>query len=413
MNTNFNIITNLKSAWLNYVIFFVVIFISDDTFNFGTNENTSFLYIKYFSYLFLTIYLLVISDFKSIIRLTISSLVLLLVLFAILSTAIFNIDFSGGYVYHFWLFFLSFLIVNQIKHQEFIDAYLKFIFIISIISLIVFISASISMSFLEIFPVQYNSFGAKMYNMGICIVFGDGSFLRNTSIFREPGVFMIYLNLAILFELFFKLEINKKHLIVYIIAIFTTLSTAAFIALAFIFFAYLLTQNKSKVAVKNKWLIIVFFLISIFVLSTTELFSLIFDKVGKDNISEGSSLARTVSVIANFNIFLDNFIFGVGIKNYPSVFTNYTLMLVGISMDVWNNTNTITTVFGVYGLLLGVLYIYMIFSFAKKTSNSTIVRMLIILVLIMLYSNEDLRYSLMSSTFLMWGLIKKQSVLIY
>jgi hypothetical protein len=409
-----NKIENKRSesvSWIYYFIFFIVIFISDDTFNFGTNENVTYVILKYIVYFILTFYLLIDSRLKIVINLTKQSLFFYMLAFAILVSAAYNLDISGGYVYQIWLFLMGYLIVNYYSQHKFIEVYLKLIYILSIISLIVFVASTISLSFLDLFPVQYNSAGASMYNLWVCIVFADGNFLRNTSIFREPGVFMIYLNVAILFELFFNAKIDKRNLFVFILAIFTTLSTAAFLALAIIFLAYLFTKTNNITALRNKGLIIALILISLIVVgSSSELYNLVFDKLGKDNIGEGSSLARGVSIFANFNIFFDNFLFGVGIKNYPALFSQYTLNLVGIAMDVGNNTNTITTILAVYGLLFGSLFIYMLVSFAKKASNSIIVRAFIFLVLIMLYSNEDLRYSLMSSTLLMWGLIKKQTV---
>jgi len=400
-----------QSIWIHYLVFFIVIFISDDTFNFGTNENFAYLIIKYIVYFFLTMYLFANSNLKFLTVLTKSSLLFYSVAFSVLITAFFNFEFSGGYVYQIWLFLLGFLIVNFYSHEKFIDVYLKFIYIFSIISLVVFVIASISLSFFEIFPVHNNSAGSTMYNLGVCIVFADAAFVRNTSIFREPGVFMIYLNIAIIFELFFKSEINKQNLFVFILAIFSTLSTAAFIALGTIFIAYLFTKRTTKSSVKAKGFVIMMMLIAIgAIILSDELYSMVFDKMGKDNIADGSSLARGLSVLANLNIFLDNLIFGVGIRDYPALFGKYTLDLVGISMDVGNNTNTITTILAVYGILFGFIFVYMLISFAKKTSKSIMVRTFIFLVLIMLYSNEDLRYSLMSATFLMWGLTRRKEL---
>ncbi|WP_427875241.1 hypothetical protein [Flavobacterium sp. MMS24-S5] len=400
-----------QTNWMHYLIFFIVIFVSDDTFNFGTNENLVYIAVKYLIYLLLTVYLLTISNLKFLTILTKSSLVFYFIVFSVFITVFLNYDFSGGYVYQIWLFFLALIIVNFYSYKNFIDVYLKLIYILSLISLIIFVIASISLSFFEIFPVQYNSAGATMYNLGVAIVFADGSYVRNTSIFREPGVFMIYLNIAILFELFFKSEINKKYLFVFILALFSTFSTAAFITVGIIFISFLFTNNKSKASIKNKSLIVGLLSIGfIVVLLSGELYSMIFEKMGKDNIGDGSSLARAMSVLANFNIFLDNIFFGVGIKNYPLFFEKYTRALIGFGLDVGNNTNTITTILAVYGFLFGFLFIYMLISFAKKTSNSIIVRTFIFLVLIMLYSNEELRYSLMSATFLMWGLLSRKKV---
>lgn len=399
----------MESNWILYFVLFIVIFISDDTFNFGTNENVAYLIAKYIVYFFLTIYLLTNSNLKFLTVLTKSSLIFYSIIISVLITSFLNFNISGGYVYQIWLFLLGILIVNFFAQKQFVDIYIRYVYILSVISLVVFLLASISLSIFEMFPVQNNSAGATMYNLGACIVFADGAYVRNTSIFREPGVFMIYLNIGIMFELFFKSEINKRNLLVFILAIFSTLSTAAFIVLGTILIAYLFTKTTTKSSFKTKGFVILMMLMAMVAIVTSgELYSMVFDKMGKDNIADGSSLARGVSVLANFNIFLDNFIFGVGIRDYPASFEKYTLDLVGISMDVGNNTNTITTILAVYGILFGLIFIYMMISFAKKSSNSIMVRTFIFVVLIMLYSNEELRYSLMSASFLMWGLTSRK-----
>jgi len=392
-----------------YVIFFIIIFISDDTFNFGTNNNFVYIIIKYVLYLILTVYLLLKSNLSFLIKVTKSSLVFYAILLSISGTIFFNFDISGGYIYQFWLLFLGFSIANFFSNEQFIDVYLRFLYVLTYLSLGVFIIANVFPSIIYVFPVQINSAEANVYNLGFCMVSFENAFVRNMSIFREPGVFMIYLNLGILFELFFKSRMNKKHLFVFIAAIFTTLSTAAFIIVAAIFVAYLFTKTKDKLILKNKVFIIsLIFVAVIVIIASTELRSMIFDKIGKDNISDGSSLSRAISVLANLKIFSDNIFFGVGIKNYPLFFEKYTRDLIGFGLDVGNNTNTITTVFAVYGFFFGALFIFMLVSFSKKTSNLIIVRSLVFLVLIMLYSNEDLRYSLMSATLLMWGLINRK-----
>lgn len=388
-----------------FIVFFIIIFISDDTFNFGTNQNSIYIGIKYCIYLFLTIYLLYKTDLKCLFVITKSSLVYYLIAISILLTACFNLEISGGYIYQIWLFTLGFLIVNFFSHTNFIDVYVKIIFWLSLGSLIIFIISHLAPAFIELFPLQINYANASVYNLGICMVSFENAYLRNMSIFREPGVFMIYLNIALIFELFFKAKLNKLNVFVFTLAIFTTLSTAAFVALAIIFIAYLFIKNKDFSVVKNKLFVLVTILIAVTgIILSSELYSMIFDKVGKDNIADGSSLARGISVVANLDIFSDHLIFGAGIKAFPYLFEQYTLKLIGLSMNVGNNTNTISTVLAVYGSLFGGLYIYLLFSFARKSSKSIIINCFILLLLVILYSNEDLRYSLMSCTILMWGL---------
>ncbi|WP_276382071.1 hypothetical protein [Flavobacterium sp. H4147] len=404
-------ISNLKFS--HYIVLFIIIYISDDTFNFGTNENYVYLLAKYIIYLLLTVYLLSVTNLKFLTTLTKSSLVFYLIVFFIILTSFYNFDISGGYVYQIWLFFLALLVVNFYSSKQFIYVYLKIVYTLSFVSLLIFIISNISSSIFQIFPMQTNSAGANVYNLGICMVSFENTYIRNMSIFREPGVFMIYLNFAVILELFFKEEINRRYLLVFILAIVSTFSTAAFIILGTILFAYLFIKSTKKVVLKNKAIILGLIMLAVlFILSSAEFYNMIFDKIGKDSIGEGSSLARGVSVLANFNIFLENFLFGVGIKIYPLTFSKATLALIGVSLDIGNNTNTITTILAVYGIFTGFLFVYMLFSFAKKTSNSLVIRVLIFLVLIMFYSNEDMRYSLMSAAMLMWGLKNKEIIVI-
>lgn len=394
----------------HYIVLLIIIYISDDTFNFGTNENYTYLLAKYIVYLLLTLYLLSVTNLKFLTILTKSSLVFYLIVFFIIITSFYNFDVSGGYIYQIWLFFLACLVINFYSQKQFIYIYLKLVYILSFISLFIFIVSNISSSFFEMFPMQTNSAGANVYNLGICMVSFENTYIRNMSIFREPGVFMIYLNFAVILELFFKEEINRRYLLVFILAVVSTFSTAAFIILGTILFAYLFIKSTKKVVIKNKAIICgLIVLAALFILSSSQFYSMIFDKIGKDSIGEGSSLARGVSVLANLNIFLENFLFGVGLKLYPLTFSKATLALIGLSLDIGNNTNTITTILAVYGVFTGGLFIYMLLSFAKKTSNSLVIRTLIFLVLIMFYSNEDMRYSLMSATMLMWGLKSREN----
>ena len=132
-----------QSNWIQYVIFFIVIFISDDTFNFGTNGDFTYFIFKYLVYFFFSLYLLMNSNLRFLTVLTKSSLVFYMVVLSVLLTAFFNFDLSGGYVYQIWLFLLGFLIVNFFTPKQFVDVYIKYIYFLSVVSLIVFVIANI------------------------------------------------------------------------------------------------------------------------------------------------------------------------------------------------------------------------------------------------------------------------------
>jgi len=393
-----------KSNYYYLIIFFVVTFISDDTFTFGTNQTFGFIIVKYVMYFLLTVLLLVKNSLQSYIYPTKANLALVFISFAVILTAALNIDLTGGYIYQIWLALLAFLITQYIPREQLVKVFTQYIYVLSIISIIIYIIASYFPFLLNPFPVQMNTGDVEFHNLGIGIVFKDVQQVRNTGIYREPGVFMIYLMIAIIMELFFNEVINKKKLIIIIIALLLTFSTAAFIILAVVCVAYLF-KNNDKNTVKNKvFILLAGVAIVVVVLLSSDIYSLVFDKIGKDSINEGSSLARGASVLINLQIFFDNPIKGVGISNFENSYSLYSLKLFNLNFAIGNNTNTITTIFAIYGILFGMIFCCLVFMLAKKLSNLIIPRVLIALALLMMFSNEDLRYSLMSFVFLFWGL---------
>lgn len=386
------------------VILFIVIFISDDTFTFGTNQNFGYILFKYGIYFFLTSYLLVRNKLKIYLIPTKGNLALCAIGISVLLTAVLNFDLTGGYIYQIWLALLAFLITQYIPSRELARIFIKYIYVLSLISIVVFIIANSFPNFLTLFPVYLNANDVEFYNLGICVVFKDIEEVRNTGIFREPGVFMVYLSLAIILELFHQHHVNRKHIIVLIIASVLTFSTAAFIILAVICIAYLFKSNHKEV-LKNKFLILMAGIsIVMAIISIPELYSRVFDKIGKDSVNEGSSLARGASVIVNLKMFSDHPIKGIGITSFPGNFESYSLDMFGIALEVGNNTNTITTIMAVYGVAFSIVFIYLILMSTGKLSKYIIIRFFLFIAFLMMLSNEDLRYSLMTFVILFWGL---------
>lgn len=63
---------------------------------------------------------------------------------------------------------------------------------------------------------------------------------RNSGPFWEPGIFQIYINIALFFSLFFSKEKNEKnslvHVVIYVVTIFTTISTTGYIIMSGLLF---------------------------------------------------------------------------------------------------------------------------------------------------------------------------------
>lgn len=133
-------------------------------------------------------------------------------------------------------------------------------------------------------------------------------FYRLQGIFWEPGVFAIYLNLA-LFYYFFCIENKKKvHMVILLIDIFFTVSTTGLCVAAVLAGAYMIDRIYG---IQSK--IVVFVPIAILVAFTVAVIWL-----EKKNISDNawSSYAlRTNDLINSLKIWKSHFLFGTGFNN--------------------------------------------------------------------------------------------------
>jgi hypothetical protein len=81
---------------------------------------------------------------------------------------------------------------------------------------------------------------------------------RNNSIFWEPGVWQIYLNFALIYQLFFNKKVNKKVLTVLLINLITTFSTTGnIICLVILLVAFLRFKPKTQATLFLKYYLLV------------------------------------------------------------------------------------------------------------------------------------------------------------
>ena len=334
-----------------------------------------------------------------------STIYLFAIIIAIFSTALVNFDFRGGYGYQIMTVTLAFLIAHFINHKQFLEIFSKYLFVLCIISILVFIVANSFSGLLEYFPVHENTAGVQFANLYISGVFIDVGAIRNTGIFREPGVFMIYLLVCILFELYYSTKPNMKHIALYSIAIITTFSTAAILILFFVIAGYILTQ-KGKGIVKYKAITMVFafILISIFIFYPNVSFK-IFSKLDMDSATYVSFIARQASVIVNYDIFLANPLFGAGLSNYGNLFESYSIYHYGLPLNAaGQSTNSFMSIFATYGFIYGSIIIIAFISLTKSFRNEKLMQIILFLSLLLMFSNEDMRYSLLFNVLVFFGL---------
>ena len=238
-----------------------------------------------------------------------AGLILLLLCILVFFTAIANGEFSLGYVIQGIVLITGYVMATKISLKFFIDKYSQILYYLSGLSLLLFTIFTLWSDLVYFFPISVNAGEAEYVNFFIYVHYIN--MFRNTGIFREPGMYMVYLNIGVLFQFFFYKEINKKYLLIFVISLLTTLSTGGFIVFSLLSLIYLLKNNKVKNAIQ---FIFFFIIVCVGILTNYELFQSTFSKFDSSSNEYGSTIARISSVTVPFAIFLDSPFFVVEVR---------------------------------------------------------------------------------------------------
>lgn len=384
----------------------VVIVVSDDTLLFGTNLNSSFLDAKYI--IIISIFcLLLIRAFVKKIHISVNAflIALTMMLLLIISSAL-NNDFRFGYFYRCVLIMTGLLFTSFISFHDFAyyyDKVMRFLAIASLIGFVLFIAFD---TVLDLFPLILNSSHMEFYNLFLTVIPKySGGFARNFGIFREPGVFQMFLIIGLLFQMFVLKKSSIKVQIVYIVALVTTFSTTGYIALIFVGVLYFIKRNNFKEEKKSKAIIIICLLLIFTYLSLftdfiyIEEYGSVFGKLTDSNsLTVG---ARVASVVVNLRLFLNSPIWGVGVTNVDTQFAPLAQNILGVYTI--HNTNTILWQLAAYGAIFTLLWVYGIYKLCLRMGINKLDILLLFIVLNILFVGENLAYSLITNILVFYG----------
>lgn len=383
-----------KSSHIDLIITFVLIYCSIDTLLFGTNSN------EIFQIILVSVLFIIILFFPLVKRriFTVNKSSLILVLFILLSMLI-NFDISLQNIYFFLLLFLSIEYTFYISIEAFINYFCKIIVFLSAYSLIITVIYYLNNQILDVLPIIINSnglmFNNALFSFSIIGVETIGDIYRNYGLFREPGIFSLYIIVSLLFFVFYYKDDLKKNIssiAILCLTLISTFSTTGILLLFIIFFRYVLDKFKRL----NLWHLFVFVLLGVmflFVFIKLDLWSAIIGKLFTENHSMGS---RIYSISTNLTIILDNPILGVGWNNYVSTMNSYLINGVVIS-----NTNTILKLCAIYGLPFTIIFFYNIFLIVKKIFKKNII-FILICSLVLLFT-EDISLNIIIYILFVYG----------
>lgn len=393
------------------VLAFLILYFSNDTLLFGTNENRAFFIFHIFALLCIFCWLVLDKSLQSdgcrhcvSIPQNMCFSLLALCVMALL-TMLFNYDFSVKYGYQIFMFLFAMLVVIRIQFMDFIEGYNRAMFLLASASIIAMIITAVIPSVIVYLPSLTNANGYvfRFYGFG----FLEGTTLimqRNYGIFREPGVYAIFLLFAIIFELFILETKKTKRILLYIIAMFFTYSTMSYLTIPLVLAVYffkIVSNNNSSVKNPSLFKILAILMVLIFIIGATgnfdRVFGVVFNKMFTENSSRDS---RSSAIFANIDLMMRNPICGNG---FTFVENNFALYSQKYSNYGGHNTNTLLKILSVYGVPYCFVLVYSLYRFFKKRNGVFISFALLIVVAVML-SNEDLIVNIIIYIFAFYGM---------
>lgn len=382
---------------LTYVIIMLMIVLSDDCFWFSTADMPSLKILKNVFILGLPIFLLV----KNKNKITSKGIHLLtIVLLVTTCSGIVNSFALGGPLLLSIMFMGAILFTNKIPFGIFGGIFSNIILTLCSLSFVAWILASIPIISLN---TVENIAGTTAYtSCGIVFFEGYLGEIRNACIFREPGVFMIFICLAFIFDIYHLKEISIYRIAIYILTIFSTYSTAGYIIFALCSIIYFLKKGSShKIFLPLVLLSLGFY----FILSSDSLMTSVFGKIEKGQDS-ASFFGRISSIIIPLNILIENPVFGVGTVNFRTQYLIVSKKIFGFEIDPDGmSTNTFMNAGAIYGIVFLVIILLGMYKLCNNISESTLVKILLFLIFMLMFSNETMIYSYIFILLIAYGYI--------
>jgi hypothetical protein len=284
------------------------------------------------------------------------------------------------------LFFISFFFITMVSPKIFINYYIKVLVVLSLYSLIMtYFVPKLIPSIISFFPIGFNSGGFQVIDYGLSFQY-VGLVSRNTGIFREMGVYSVYLNFALFFLMFTNNNIKHKNIaiLILVITIISTLSTPGLMSMGIMMIVYLINMGIFKK--RNLKLILsicIILLIMVFVFPVS--LDYINDSVNKLTQKGSSLVGRTDSIVSNLKVWSEYPLFGAGYTE--SIRRAEALSNID---GILHNTSTTTSFLAMYGLFFTIILSAPMFFFVFVLNIRWISKILLFLSLFLLINSQRL-----------------------
>lgn len=246
---------------------------------------------------------------------------------------------------------------------------------------------------------------------GGCIYFNSyfGLIQRNSCFFREPGVFMVYICVAYLLDIWTNNKgLNLRRQLIFFIGILSTMSTAGIIIWGVLFMTNVLCRK--VISTRSILAIATIGVLVSFVFQNEVIYGNFFAKLDRGTES-ASVLGRLSSVSIPLKMTFDSPIWGCGTEKFREFYMRCSEELFHETIDPQSMaTNSILNASAVFGLWYGIFLIFGLYNFSKRMARRSLIGVLLTFVsLLMIFSNESMQYSLILYILIFYGLSKVSS----
>ena len=393
------LLRKLKAYEWHYLLIFLLAFLSDDSYWAATSGNTT---LSAAHYAFVVAVPVIFMIFMKVSVGKDISTLMILIIAGIFAASFLSGSGLGGPVMLFFSLLSAALIVTKIDIGNFTARYCEVIVCAILYSFT--LQLLIMFGVVEV-GVTENVIGTQVSTLGGCIYHNSyfGLIMRNSFIFREPGVFMVYITMAYMLDIWMNKDgLSLRRQLIYFLGEFSTISTAGIIIWAILFFMNGL--RKCSLKVKNIVPMLVVAVVAYFIFSNEVIFGNVFSKLERGTDS-GSVLGRLSSVAIPLKMTLNSPLWGCGTENFRDVYIQYGKELFHTELDPQGlATNAILNASAVFGLWFGIFIIIGFWKLSKRLSAGNVLGCLLTFAsILMAFSNESMQYSLIFYLLIFYG----------
>lgn len=311
------------------------------------------------------------------------------------------------------LLVLTGLLTSELDKRSLMEQYLNLMLFLAIVSLVGYFIFVILGAPVEIMPrfVKTQEASVVYRSIGIYGIWLS-NFERNCGPFWEPSIFAAYLSFALVIRLFFLSERKKKvEIVLLVITMITTMSSGGILLLLIIGAMWLFNKRKygwfwTAISIVTIVLLTVFWdYICNFLLSVNYY---VFSKI-VDFRSSKSAMSRVYSILTNIEIWKNHFFLGCGYTALDGMYTDVARILIPAIYELSPSQSSTPLMFlAAYGVA-GFYYSYLWIKAVVKTDIFNFVQKILFGFLIFFILNQTPHITFMTTYYLLFTFIKKDS----